>query len=280
MKQTTEAVIEELHSAIEAMMTSDTWQKALDTMALFHSYSFANQMLIAIAHANAYRAGLVDTPSPSLVAGYNAWKRDHNRQVMKGQKGYPILAPVIVKDEEDNSKCVGFRLVYVFDIAQTAGDDVVTLPQAKPISDSANELHLEAIRNYITSKGYTVSTADYLDGANGVTIPSDKQVKTLSTLSSGHTLKTLIHETAHIALHTEDTFDYVAHRGIAETEAESVAYVVAKYLGLDTTDYSVPYVSNWASHIKATDMAEKIEAVKRTASNVQRVSNEIIKALT
>ena len=279
MSDKTEAIIEQLHDAIEAMMTSDRWQEALDTMAKFHSYSFSNQMLIHLAHSHAYRAGLVDTPTPSLVAGYNAWKRDHNRQVNKGQKGYPILAPVIVNNTEDETKCVGFRLVHVFDISQTSGDDIATLPRGQEITASASKTHLDGIRAYIEGKGYTVSIADDLDGAYGVTMPESKRVRVLGTLSTGHTLKTLIHESAHIALHTEDAFNYVAHRGIAETEAESVAYVVAKSLGLDTTDYSVPYVSNWANHIGASDITGKVQAVKQTASRVQRVANEIIKTL-
>ena len=59
-------------------------------------------------------------------------------------------------------------------------------------------------------------------------------------LSPEHAAKTMIHETAHIELgHVEDMAEYALHRGLMETEAESVAYVVAGMLGIDTSAYSI-----------------------------------------
>jgi hypothetical protein len=63
----------------------------------------------------------------------------------------------------------------------------------------------------------------------------------------------------------------VAHRGVKETEAESVAYVMAGMLGLDTSAYSVGYVAGWAK--------ADIETVKVTAANVLRAVHELAEAL-
>jgi hypothetical protein len=61
-------------------------------------------------------------------------------------------------------------------------------------------------------------------------------------LSGAQEMKTLIHELAHVVLHRNtDLYD----RALAEVEAESVAFVVASALGLDTSDYSFPYVARW-----------------------------------
>lgn len=46
--------------------------------------------------------------------------------------------------------------------------------------------------------------------------------------------------------HVDDLAEYAEHRGLMETEAESVAYVVAGLVGFDTSAYSVGYVAGWA----------------------------------
>ncbi|CAN5632994.1 hypothetical protein BH20ACT23_BH20ACT23_01960 [soil metagenome] len=55
--------------------------------------------------------------------------------------------------------------------------------------------------------------------------------------------KSLIHELAHVLLHAEAD---LSQRWVPEVEAESVAFVVARALGLDTSDYSFAYVARWA----------------------------------
>ena len=40
--------------------------------------------------------------------------------------------------------------------------------------------------------------------------------------------------------------EYALHGGLMETEAESVAYVVAGIVGFDTSAYSVGYIAGWA----------------------------------
>lgn len=56
-------------------------------------------------------------------------------------------------------------------------------------------------------------------------------------------VKTLIHELGHALLHAEGP---VASREAAEVEVESVAFIVCDAIGLDSGDYSFPYVTRWA----------------------------------
>ena len=60
--------------------------------------------------------------------------------------------------------------------------------------------------------------------------------------------------------------------GIKETEAESVAYVVAGLLGLDTTPSSISYVTGWTHG--DTDM------IKNTAARVLNAVRTLTDALT
>jgi len=85
----------------------------------FHSYSATNCLMIAFQRPDATR-----------VAGYRTWTT-LGRQVQRGSKGIAIWAPVTRKvataedgdpDPDALRRCVGFRLAYVFDVADTEGD--------------------------------------------------------------------------------------------------------------------------------------------------------------
>jgi hypothetical protein len=75
-------------------------------------------------------------------------------------------------------------------------------------------------------------------------------------------------ELAHVWLH--DPADGTHHRGTAEVEAESVAYIVCHAAGLDTGDYTLPYVAVWADGDVAT--------VRATAERVLAAAKRAIEA--
>ena len=77
-------------------------------------------------------------PHATHVAGFNAWKK-HKRHVKKGETGIRILAPVIYKkndgdgkepaseEEAKQRKLVAFKVVSVFDVSQTEGEDLPSI---------------------------------------------------------------------------------------------------------------------------------------------------------
>ena len=82
-----EEINQKVNSAIEKIfgyMDSDAYKAYLKYMSKFHNYSLNNTLLIALQR-----------PDASLVAGYQAWKKDHGRQVRKGEKGIKIIAPCL-----------------------------------------------------------------------------------------------------------------------------------------------------------------------------------------
>jgi hypothetical protein len=74
-------------------------------------------------------------------------------------------------------------------------------------------------------------------------------------------------------LHGPDNVDAAMHRGIAKVEAESLALMVGAAHGLDTTTYTVPYVSTWASDVPGKS---PVEVVQATADRVRSASLTIL----
>ena len=123
--ETVERLHEQLQKSLHELVTSEDWQQALAVATRFHDYSFANTRLI-------WAQSLARGITPSRVAGYRMWQQ-LGRQVRRGERGLQILAPIVRKITLDNNddeerRVVGFRVVHVFDIAQTDGEP---LPDGK-----------------------------------------------------------------------------------------------------------------------------------------------------
>jgi len=82
-------------------------------------------------------------------------------------------------------------------------------------------------------------------------------------------VKTLAHELAHVLMHDPDDEEVRQHRGIREVEAESVALMIGAAHGMDTTGYTIPYVSTWAARVDGQEAAQVVQAtgerVRKTA---------------
>lgn len=68
--------------------------------------------------------------------------------------------------------------------------------------------------------------------------------------------------------HLDGGYDYQVCRGVAEAEAESVAYIVTAWAGLDAAAYTVPYVARWSGGDPAV--------VHGTAKTVTAVARQVI----
>jgi len=140
----------------------------------------------------------------------------------------------------------GFRVAHVFDISQTDGDP---LPEIRPelLTGDAPAALWEALATQVTAHGYTL-TREACGQANGLTDPQARTVRVRPDIADAQAVKTLAHELAHIECgHTAHGFDYRGCRGQAEAEAESVAYIVTAWAGLDAGAYTVPYVAAWSA---------------------------------
>jgi len=260
-----EAMHEMLVAKTDALVTSEGWMEYLAFAARFRQYSFNNTLLI-----------LIQCPHATRVASYKKWQ-ELGRQVDKGQKGLSIFAPMMRKREdektgEEKRYISGFRLVPVFDVSQTSGDELPEDPAAPVLLDGeAPEGLWDSLATIVEASGYTLRIGPSEHGENGYTRPSDKVVQVTEGLSDAQSAKTLIHEVAHMLLHTDDkalTEDALLHRNVAEVEAESVAHIVAMVHGLATEDYSVPYVAGWSNG--------KTEVIAATADRVLRTAKQVL----
>lgn len=82
-------------------------------------------------------------------------------------------------------------------------------------------------------------------------------------------IKTLIHELAH-AYHFVIEPDNEMPRNKRELIAESTAFVVSEWLGLDVSSYSFSYIQSW--------LKDKKE-LKQIADTVQKIAHKIINML-
>lgn len=264
--------LEEMHEALvkktDALVTSEGWLQYLDFASKFRQYSFNNTLLI-----------LIQCPTATRVASYKKWA-ELGRQVRKGEKGLQIFAPMMRKredaDGEERRYISGFRLVSTFDVSQTDGD---ALPDdvSKPVlldGEDPEGLFTSLVK-IANENGYLIRFGPSERGENGYTSPSEKMIQISEGLSDAQRTKTMIHEVAHMLLHTDEktlTEDAILHRNVAEVEAESVAYIVANVHGMTTDAYSIPYVAGW-SNGKTEQIAATADRVLKTAKQILAVTD-------
>jgi hypothetical protein len=262
----TSEMLEELSTGVRELSSSEKWTEYLDTQSKFHSYSFGNTVLI-----------LRQCPQASRVAGYKRWQ-ELGRQVKKGEHKIWILAPMIknVKSEDgdlekEQRRLVGFRGVGVFDESQTEGDPLPTI--APELEGVAPEGQFQSLADVATSFGFSVEKVEdsVIGAANGDCDPVAKHIRVKASNSGQQQVKTLAHELGHALLHTVDNDLPRDHK---EIEAESVAYIVSKVLGIDSSGYSFGYVTSWSKG--DPDEAEK--KIKDSGTRIQKAAHQIIES--
>lgn len=266
--RTTE-LLQRLHDGVGGIVTGDDWRRYLDVARRFHSYSWWNTIAI-----------LTQRPDATRIAGYRAWRR-LGRQVRKGEVGIRILAPctyrrLVVDDDTGETAQVtqlrGFKVVSVFDIAQTDGDPLPEPPPVEVLDGPAPGLVHHQLAALIRAEGYTFLTrpmAGHHPRALGVTDFDARTVTVKRGLPAAQRAKTTAHELAHVLLH--EPGPGVPARARREIEAESVAYVVMGALGVDADAYSFGYVTAWAG--------SDIETVQATAETVLDCARRILDRL-
>jgi hypothetical protein len=259
------AAHDKLQQAVAEIASGDDWKRMLKIASKFHRYSFNNHLMI-----------FLQRPDATVVAGFNRWK-SLGRFVKKGEKGIAIFAPCKYKtkietddgDEQTLQQIRGFRVVDVFDISQTEGEDLPDLDAVRPklLEADAPEGIWDALTGHASSIGYEVIRHQW-GSENGYCDFLTKQIGVRPDVSPAQGVKTLIHEFAHALLHSEGP---ASSREVAEVEVESVAYIVCDALGLDTSDYSFAYVARWSDGF--------VELVKDTAERVVECARRILQSL-
>lgn len=275
-----------IEAGVKEYLTSDKYISVLKNISKFHQYSFNNSILI-----------MMQNPTASAVASFASWKSNFNRSVKKDEKGIKIFVPIEYKiydpkidpitkkeildnngkpiKEYNGEKGLTYKIGYVFDIEQTKqieGKEVI------PLNFEVSELS-ENIQDYKSLLNALINTApvpidfkNFDSEAKGYFSPTNEEIVVQSGMSELQTLKTVIHETAHSLLHNIPKLNEFKEKGIEfsredkETQAESVAFIVAYHYGLDTSEYSFPYVATWVENPET--IHKNMDLIQKTADYV------------
>ncbi|HUZ96092.1 MAG TPA: ArdC-like ssDNA-binding domain-containing protein [Edaphobacter sp.] len=255
IKKVTNEAINQLADALNSG-DSKMLTRYLAAMAKFRTYSLLNVLLI-----------LKQCPNARRVAGYRTWQ-SLGRQVRQGQKGIMIFAPIFRKRRESvsdadtpdaASNVVAYRAVYVWDEQQTSGKD---LPEIGRVTGDPR-VYLARLEAFVLASGTELNYSSGIAPARG--LAEKGKVTLLPDLTPAETFATLAHEQAHIILHQSQRRTDTTKR-IRETEAEAVAFVVCKAIGLDTSTAAQDYVALYGGDAKL--LLESLDHVQQTASQI------------
>ena len=278
-------ITDRLEQGIMELFDSDRYKEYLRVMSKFHNYSFNNTLLIAM-----------QKPDASLVAGFQSWKNNFKRNVVKGEKGIKILAPspfkikqemekidpatqkpVIGADgkpvkEEKEITIPAFKVVSVFDVSQTEGKELPDIAVDMLTGD------VECFKDVFAALEKTSPVPigfEKIEGnSHGYYHLEEKRIAIDEGMSELQTIKTAIHEIAHAKLHDIDPNVPKEEqagrpdRRTREVQAESVAYAVCQHYGLDTSDYSFGYVAGWSSGRELDELKSSLETIRSTAAEI------------
>lgn len=266
MQKNVEEITKKLEEGVQNIFASDKYAEFLRVMTKFHNYSFNNCILISLQF-----------PEATFVAGYKSWQNNFKRNVKKGEKAIRILAPmqkkftkqIINEDgetEDKEIKYTTFRVTSVFDISQTEGEE---LPEICKELDGKVEGFEDLIEQLRKVSPVPIEYKKVAGSANGYYSHETKSIVVDESLSESQKVKTTIHEIAHAILHNEDNgIEKAADRRTKEVQAESVAYSVCNWLGLDTSEYSFGYVAEWSEGKELKELSKSMDVIRMTAAEI------------
>lgn len=279
-KQEMDQMAEKLEAGVKDVFQGDNYKAYLDFCARMPRYSINNQILI-----------MMQKPDATMCQSFTGWK-EMGRFVKKGEKGIRVMAPSPYKIERERDKLDGngkpildadgepikekvevkitaFKPVSTFDISQTEGEPVPTLGVDELTgSVEGYETLMEAIKQ---ASPVPISFENIETGAKGYFQVEENRIVIQEGMSEAQTVKTALHEASHATLHNKEAQKADSDkksRCQKECEAESVAYVVCQHYGVDTAEYSFPYVAGWSSDKEVPELKASLDTIRRAASEL------------
>lgn len=301
-KREVNAAIERVNKGIIEYLNSDSFKDYLRVMSKFHNYSLNNQMLIFLQRPTAELCASYSTWQSQnrqvkkgekglkiiIPVKFNYWqvktdskgqvlyKKDKNGQIIRNEAGEP--EPEVEKSGQTG---LTYKIGSTFDISQT--EQIEGKPELNFSMCSELQGSVKNLDKYINALKLTAPCSiEFIDNDKNLTCygyfdHNSNEIKVMSNLSELQTLKTLIHEIAHSMLHNSEEVEKLKKKGIElskqdkEVQAEAVAFIVSDHLGLDTSEYSFPYIASW--------QGKAIEITKENLNMIRKASHEIIEGL-
>jgi len=261
-----------LKEGIKEFLDSDKYKDYLTKMSQLNNYSNRNLRLI-----------LAQNPEARQVASFKQWKENFDRYVKKGEKALRIFKPMTkIKKDENNQPILDkngkpetvtfFGLVPVFDVSQTEGKE---MPKAAEVKEQLTDLDYanlyRALMAIAKENDVSVRFEEMENNKHGYYSVLENQIVLRSNeMNKAQIIKTFLHEMAHAELHHADNPQKEnLTRSTAELQAESVAYVVSSYYGIDTSEYSFNYLSGWSADKETlADLEAQLDIVQQEAKSL------------
>ena len=253
----TQELIKQLQDGVRDLFASDRYKDYLKFLSSFHSYSAGNCLLI-----------WSQMPEATMCASYSDWTQKHKRQVKRGSQAIKILAPHTIKETDENGidhTSIGFHAASCFDVSQTYSLDGESLPDIVRSLDMDVDYYMDLVSVLLSISPVPIEFEDIKGSARGYFSPSDCRIAIQQGMSEADTIKTVLHEQSHAWLHAKGAEEESADQRTREVEAESVAYVVSQWLGIDSSDYSLGYVAGWSSDKSTPELRASLEIIRKTS---------------
>ncbi|MDD3230384.1 MAG: YodL domain-containing protein [Oscillospiraceae bacterium] len=276
-------ITDSIEAGIKDLFQSDKYAQYLQTMSRFHRYSVNNTMLIYL-----------QKPDATLVAGFNKWRDQFERNVMKGEKGIKIIAPTPFKKkieqekldpdtkqpvydadgnavmEEKEIKIPMYKPVTVFDVSQTDGKPLPELAANLTGSVQNYDVFMEALK---CSAPVPLAFEKMAANMDGYFSPDEQRIAIREGMSEVQTVSAAVHEIAHSKLHNQPKTENVdapkrKGRNTEEVEAESVSCAVCAYYGIATGENSFGYIATWSKDKELPELRASLETINKTSSEL------------
>ena len=287
IKEQIKKLTDQIEAGIKALFQSgdlEEYQAYLRTMSHFHHYSVNNQMLI-----------FSQCPHATLVAGYQKWQNQFSRHVLRGEKGISILAPTPYKikvekekldpdtklplldadgntiTEEKEVQIPMFRPVKVFDVSQTDGKPLPERVQSPVAELTGNVEHYEAFMEALRRVSpVPIEMKPLSNDLDGFFSPSKQRITLRDGMSEVQTVCAAVHEIAHSKLHdyAKQPNSQPKDSNTEEIEAESIAYTVCAYFGIETSANSFGYVATWSKDKDLKAFKDSLDTIRKTSSEL------------
>ena len=287
IKEQIKKLTDQIEAGIKALFQSgdlEKYQAYLRTMSHFHHYSVNNQMLI-----------FSQCPHATLVAGYQKWQNQFSRHVLRGEKGISILAPTPYKikvekekldpdtklplldadgntiTEEKEVQIPMFRPVKVFDVSQTDGKPLPERVQSPVAELTGNVEHYEAFMEALRRVSpVPIEMKPLSNDLDGFFSPSKQSITLRDGMSEVQTVCAAVHEIAHSELHdyAKQPNSQPKDSSTEEIEAESIAYTVCAYFGIETSANSFGYVATWSKDKDLKAFKDSLDTIRKTSSEL------------
>lgn len=198
-------------------------------------------------------------------AAAEARKQEMDRFVKKGEKGIRVMAPAPYKMEREQDK-------------MAADGKPVLDKDGEPVPRLGVDELTGSVGGYATlmevikqASPVPISFENIESGAKGYFQVEENRIAIQEGMSEAQTVKTALHEASHASLHNKEAMNADSDkksRNQKECEAESVAYVVCQHYGIDTSEYSFPYVAGWSSDKEVPELKASLDTIRRAASDL------------